>query len=185
MTTEIAQRRHGMAAIAFGLATAALYVLMITVTLDHIETLSGQVAFDMRPSGYSPQEAAELLEALGKEGRTYYLARQIPLDIVFPALLAMTLVSAICWFGVRLPNRKLVGFGIALSVSAALFDYAENLGVSLMILNWPDLSHALVHATSAASVAKASLTTVAALTTLLLGAIWMRRRLNNVPEPSK
>ncbi len=177
MTTGIPQQRHGMAAIAFGLAAAALYLLMITVTLAHIQAISGQVAFDMRPFGYSPQEAARLLDALGQEGRTYYLTRQIPLDTVYPALLAMTLISAICWFGLRLSDRRFVRIGIAFSVSAAVFDYVENLGVALMILNWQDLSPVLVHATSTASIAKACLTTAAAMTTLALGAVWLRRSL--------
>ena len=164
-----------MAAIIFGLAGVAIYALMINVTLAHIEALAGQAPFDMRPFGYGPQDAAQLLDALGEEGRTYYLTRQIPLDTIYPALLAMTLVSAICWFGMRLPNRKLVLAGIAFSVGAAFFDYAENLGVAVMILSWPDLSHALVYATSAASIAKSCLTTAAILTALFLGANWMRQ----------
>lgn len=175
MMTRNEPRRYGVAAIAFGLAGAALYILMINVTLAHIEALSGQVPFDMRPFGYGPQEAAQLLDGLGEEGRTYYLTRQIPIDSVYPALLAMTLVSAFCWFGLRMPNSKLVGVGIAFSVGAALFDYAENLGVSVMILSWQNVSHALVHATSAASIAKSCSTTAAALIALLLGGTWMLR----------
>jgi len=164
-----------MAAIAFGLAGATIYVLMINVTLAHIEALSDQVPFDMRPFGYDPHEAAQLLDALGEVGRTYYLTRQIPLDTVYPALLAMTLVSAICWFGLRLPNSKLVLAGITFSLGAALFDYTENLGIVVMILSWPDLSHAVVYATSVASITKSCLTTAAALITLFLGIKWMRR----------
>lgn len=175
MMTRNGPRRYGRAAIAFGLAGTALYLLMINVTLAQLEALSGQVPFDMRPFGYGPQEAVQLLDRLEEEGRRYYLTRQIPIDSVYPALLAMTLVSALCWFGSHLPSRKLVCAGIAFSVGAALFDYAENLGVTVMILSWQDLSHALVYATSAASIAKSCLTTAAALIALLLGVIWMLR----------
>lgn len=175
MTTSIAPRRYGMAAIALFLAGAAFYALMIGVTLAHIETVSNQVPFDMRPLGYDPAEARNLLHALGEDGRSYYLTRQIPLDTVYPALLAMALVSAILFFGAYRPGRGLVRTGIAFSVGAALFDYAENLGIGAMILIWPDLPDSIVRATSAASIAKAGLTTAAAAIVLLAAVGWLRR----------
>lgn len=175
MMTRYESRRYGMAAIAFGLAGAAIYGLMTTLTLAHIEALSGQVAFDMRPFGYNPQQAVQLLDGLGEEGRIYYLTRQIPLDTVYPALLAMTLVSAICWFGRSRPNCKLVRFGIAFSFGAALFDYAENIGIATMLLNWPNLPDALVYATSATSIAKSCLTTAAVLVAIVSGVTWACR----------
>ena len=112
---------------------------------------------------------------LGEVGRDYYLTRQIPLDTLYPALLAMTLVSISSWFGLRLPNTKLVRAGIAFSIGAALFDYAENLGVVVMILSWPALPNALVYATSAASISKACMTVAALSTLLFLGGIWIRQ----------
>ena len=172
MMTENGPRRYGMAALASGLAGASIYLLMINVTLAHIETVSGQIPFDMRPFGYGPQEAAQLLDALGADGRRYYLTRQIPLDTVYPALLAMTLVSSMLWFGTRLPNSRLVRTGIVFAVGAAFFDYAENIGIAAMILGWPDVSDALVQATSAASVVKSCSTTAAAFIVLCL---WVMR----------
>ncbi len=179
MTTRIAPRRYGMAAIAFCLAGASVYAVMINVTLAHIEAVSKQVPFDMRPFGYGPQEAGRLLDALGEEGRVYYLTRQIPLDTLYPALLAMTLIASILFFARRLPGNRLVRTGIAVSLGAALFDYAENLGIASMILRWPDLSNGAVHATSAASIAKSGLTTAAVAITLLIAVGWLRRRKAN------
>ena len=176
MTTETARRRYGMAAIGFFLAGALVYAVMVTVTLSHIEAVSNQVPFDMRPFGYSPQEAGALLAALGEEGRMYYLTRQIPLDTLYPALLAMTLVSSILFFTRRWPGSMLAGIGIAFSVSAALFDYAENLGIAMMILCWPDLSHGVVHAANAATIAKSGSTTAALAIAFLIGSVWFRRR---------
>ena len=142
---------------------------MINVTLSHIEAVSGHVPFDMRPFGYSSTEAAGLLEALGVEGRAYYLSHQIALDTLYPAMLALTLIATICWFGQRMPNRILVRFGIALSVGSALFDYLENLGIAAMIWNWPEVSVPLVFAASTATIIKSALTTLAVLLTLLAG----------------
>ncbi|WP_282026312.1 hypothetical protein [Limimaricola cinnabarinus] len=146
MTNRIRSKHIGMIAVGSGLMAASIYMLMISVTLAHIESVSGQVPFDMRPSGYGPTGAMALLDALGVDGRGYYLTRQIALDTIYPAMLALTMVAAICWLGQRMPNRKLVRFGIAFSVVGALFDYVENLGIIAMIWSWPEVSVPLVYA---------------------------------------
>jgi hypothetical protein len=175
MTIRNGSQRYGFGAVAFGLAGFAIYMVVINVTLAEIEAVSGQTPFDMRPFGYGPQEAMQLLDALGEEGRRYYVRRQIPLDTIYPALLAATLISAIGWLRLRLPRSKLIRAGVVCSVGAAVFDYVENLGVVVMILSWSNVPHPLVYATSLASIAKSGTTVVAVSTTLLLGAIWLRR----------
>ena len=174
MTTKILSKHIGAIAVGSALLGASIYLLMINVTLAHIEALSGHVPFDMRPFGYGATEAATLLEALGEEGRAYYLKYQIALDTLYPAMLALTLIATICWFGQRMTNSKLVRFGIAFSVGSVLFDYFENLGIAAMIWNWPEVSVPLVYATSSATILKSVLTTVAVLLTLLVGFNWIR-----------
>lgn len=174
MTKRIFSRHAGTIAVGSGLIGASIYLLMINVTLAHIEAVSGHVPFDMRPFGYSSTEAARLLEALGVEGRAYYLSHQIALDTLYPATLALTLIATICWFGQRMTNRKLVRFGIALSVGSAVFDYIENLGIAAMIWNWPEVSVPLVYTTSTATILKSVSTTVAVLLALLVGFNWTR-----------
>jgi len=174
MTNRILSKHLGMIAVVSGLVGASIYLLMINVTLAHIEAVSGHVPFDMRPLGYAPIEAATLLGALGVEGRAYYLSHQIALDTLYPALLASALISTICWFGQRMPNKKLVRYGIALSVGATLFDYVENLGIVAMVWSWPDVSVALVYASSTATILKSASTTLAVLLTLLVGFSWTR-----------
>ncbi len=160
-------QQYRKAAIAFGIAAAIIYLLMIGTTLPQMEDMSGGVPFDMQPFGYGVSAAVELLNALGEDGRNYYLTRQIPLDMMYPALLAVTLASMMKWFGLSGVNTGLVRISIALSVCAALFDYAENLGVSIMILKWPNLPHMLVQASSLATISKSCLT-VAALVIILV-----------------
>jgi hypothetical protein len=113
-----------------------------------------------------------LLEALGAEGRAYYLDYQIPLDMVYPATLALTLIETLLWIGQRLPESKLVRFGIALSASSALFDYIENLGIAAMVWDWPSISVPLVYAASLTTIAKSVITTMAVLVVLLSRVIW-------------
>jgi hypothetical protein len=174
MTNRNLSKHIGKVAVGSGLIGASIYLLMINVTLAHIEAVSGHVPFDMRPFGYGSIEAATLLEALGVEGRAYYLSHQIALDTLYPFMLTLTLIATICWFGQRMPNRKLVRFGIAFSVGSALFDYVENLGIAAMILSWPEISVLQVYATSSATILKSALTTLAVLLTLLVGFNWTR-----------
>ena len=164
----------GLIAIGSGVIGALIYLIMINVTLAHIEAVSGQTPFDMRPLGYSPADAAALLNALGTDGSEYYLRYQIPLDTLYPAMLALTLIAAISRFGQRMPNSKLVRLGIALSLGAALFDYGENLGIVAMIRAWPDTSDMLVYAVSIATIVKSVLTTLSVSLVLVVGFFWSR-----------
>jgi hypothetical protein len=175
MIKRIWAKHPGRAAACTGVIGVAIYLIMITVTLAHIQAMSGHVPFDMRPVGYGPQDAAAILDGLGVEGRQYYLRRQIPLDTLYPALLAATLIFAMHWFGKRIANEQLERVGIILSGCAALCDYAENLGIVAMILNWPSPSDTLVYASSAASTSKSVLTTLAFLCLMLVGVLWAWR----------
>lgn len=174
MIRRTLSKHSGLAAIGFGMIGAVIYLLMINVTLANIETVSGHIPFDMRPFGYNFAEAEAFLSALGIEGREYYLIRQIPLDTLYPAILALTLISTLSWFELRMPNSKLVGMGIIFSIGAALFDYGENLCIVAMIWNWPALQPSLVQTASSATIVKSALTTLAALTTFVVGLNWMR-----------
>ena len=172
MMNNFWSRHVGKIAICSGMIGASVYWLMINVTLAEIQAISGQVPFDMRPLGYGPAEAAVLLDGLTADGRAYYLTHQIPLDTIYPAMLALTLVAMNRWFGQRMKSNKLVRLGIVSSLGAAVFDYAENLGVATMILTWPEPANSLVHAASIATIAKSILTTIAVTLVLVIGAKW-------------
>ena len=176
MKITIATKQYGRQAALFGLAASAIYLLMIFVTLAHIEALSGLRPFDMRPGGYSNEQANSLLSALGSGGRWYYLTRQIPLDLLYPALMALTLVSLLHWLGSRGVDRRLIQVGIWFSIGAASADYLENTGICLMILSWPETSTNTVLAASVASIVKSGLTTGAVLIVLLGAIFWTFKR---------
>ena len=172
MMNNFWSRHVGKIAICSGMIGASVYWLMINVTLAQIQAISVQVPFDMRPLGYSPAEAAALLAGLTADGRAYYLTHQIPLDTIYPALLALALVAMNSWFGQRMKSSTLVRLGIVASLGAAVLDYAENLGVAAMILTWPEPADLLVNAASIATIAKSILTTVAVTLVLVTGSKW-------------
>lgn len=176
MKMTIPTNQYGRQAALFGLAAAGFYLLMIFGTLAHIETLSGLRPFDMRPGGYSAEQANSLIDALGFSGRWYYLTRQIPLDLVYPALMALTLISIFKWLGSRDVSQKLVRIGSWFSIAAAIADYLENAGICLMILSWPEISANTVLAASVASIVKSGLTTTAVLIALLGVGTWALKR---------
>ena len=179
MRMTIPNKHYGRQAALFGLAACGIYLLMIYITLAHIEALSGLRPFDMRPSGYSAEQANSLLTALGSSGRRYYLTRQIPPDLAYPALMALTLVSLLKWLGSRGANHKLIQTGIWFSIGAAIADYLENVGICLMILSWSETSANTVLAASVASIVKSGLTMAAVLTVLLVAVFWAFKRIRS------
>jgi hypothetical protein len=172
MLMKLTREQSGITAIFAGIVAIGIYGFMINVTLPHIQEISQLVPFDMRPLGYSKQEAEQLLAALELTGRTYYLTHQIPLDLIYPALLALTLACANLWFGYNLRKRRVINIGIILVVAAAIADYTENLGVTLMILSWPEVPSALVQFSSMATILKSVLTTVAVFVTIYIAILW-------------
>ena len=157
----------------------SLYLIMVLGPLARLEAIAGMAPFDMRPGGYSLIEAETLIAALGEEGRRVYLTIQIPLDMIYPGLLGLTLFIAL--------TRVAAGLGGAagralralrwLAILAALADYAENLMIVMMLTGGDEPAAALVASASTASMAKAGLTTLAASALLvgvaLVGARWL------------
>ena len=184
MTQIKSSRQYGRLAFVFGLSATCIYLIMINITLEYIETLSGLQPFDMRPGGYSPEQANALLNALGADGNRYYLTRQIPLDLMYPALMAITLISIFKWLATKYVAQKLTKIGVWLSLGAAVADYLENVGIVVMILNWPEPQIYLVHAASTASIAKAGLTTLAVLAVVIGLTIWAYDRTRMLLKPN-
>lgn len=162
-------------------ATLGVYLSMVLWSLPVISTAAAGLApFDLRPAGYTFEEAMAFLTALSPEGRDFYRTVQHRLDLVFPGLLAATILLAIA---ALLPGR--LGrwrFVLPLPVVlAAAFDWAENADVGKMLAAGAEgVTPEMVAAASRWSVLKAGVSTVAysGLLILLLwkGAAWLRRR---------
>lgn len=111
-------------------AAASVYLIMVLWSLPLItEAAQGLTPFDMRPLGYSAQDARAFLGALSDEGRQFYVDVQQKLDILYPALLGLTLILGFQILFAR-PWSSVLGV-IALLGAAA--DYLENYLVAVML----------------------------------------------------
>lgn len=156
-------------------ATLAVYLAMVLWSLPFIQTEAGGLRpFDLRPCGYSPDEARAFLNALGKSGRSFYLGTQHRLDLFFPGLLAVLMILGLS----RLYSRRwTVALGL-IAVSAAFCDYEENIAVAdLLRLGPTGIDEEVVSIASLFTMLKSLLSTVV-FVALLWGVvrIWMRRR---------
>ena len=117
--------------------------------------------FDMLPTGYSFNQAIELIEILGQEGRNAYLLIQLPIDFVYPLMFAISYALLMTWVLKQLIHRRTSLFGVSyVPVLAGFFDYLENFCILAMLQNYPDLSRDLVKFSSLFTVAKSGLTTL-------------------------
>ncbi|MDF1716959.1 MAG: hypothetical protein P1U75_09875 [Antarcticimicrobium sp.] len=142
-------------------ATLAVYGAMVGWTLPAISRdAGGLVPFDMRPMGYSVAEARAFLAALGAEGRALYLGPQHALDLVYPALLAVVLIGAVC----ALIGPVSLRWGLALmALGGMAADYLENARVGAMLRHDGAITDAMITAASRATQVKAGLSTVVIL----------------------
>lgn len=155
------------------LTAAAIYAVMAFWSVPILTAeADGLMMLDMRPLGYSPEEARAFLAALSDEGRVFYLTVQQRLDLVYPAVLAMSFVSAFFW---ALSGQMRWGLS-AVAVLGALADYLENFRVA-GLLRADAVSDQMVEAASLATVLKSGAVSLCfvALVVLALRAILRRR----------
>ena len=153
-------------------ATMVLYLAMVLWSLPYIASEAGGLAaFDMRPIGYTFDDAHAFIAALSEEGSAFYRDVQHRLDLLFPGLMAVWLFFTIATL---LPAR--LGYwryAIAAPVIlTAVFDWSENLAVAGMLAAGADgLTEEMVRTANGWSIAKATASTVA-YTALLVLLIW-------------
>lgn len=145
----------------FGI-TNAFYAIMLTVTIPKTMAFSnGMKLLDMMPLGYSVDYANSLFANLGEKGREVYLYNQIPVDLIYPFLFAISYCLIMAYFLKKI-NRLNSGFFSfsLLPLVAGISDYFENFGIIYMLLNFPDISQTPILATSVFSIIKSMSTTI-------------------------
>ena len=156
--------------------TLGLYLVMVLWSLPYIAGQAGGLTpFDMRPSGYSTDEARQFLSALSDPGRAFYLETQHLLDAIYPGALGITMILAALLL-YRALMRYLL---ICLSFVACSADYVENFAVADMLrAPLADVTAEMVSFAAGASVLKAGASTVVFVLLLvgLLLAGWRRWR---------
>jgi len=169
------------------LVSFALWGVMMFWTLAYLRrTAGGLEPFDLRPFGYTPEEARALLYALSDVGRTYYADVQLQLDTAFPALYALSRGLLLLWVTApgRTATRPLPLLArlalLILPLVTAGFDYLENEGIAAMLAAGPQAGDELIERTSFWTRAKSLAGLATELACVVLAAIafvrWRHRR---------
>lgn len=166
--------------------TTSVYLTLLLLTLPRLQAFAPQLAIpDMMPGGYDAAHVARLFEHLGSEGRAYYLYRQLPLDMLYPALFAATyalllraLLRRLRWQGAL---WRVVPW---LPVAGGVMDYAENAVLIRQLLVYPEVSAAWVAAGSLASRIKSVAVVLSLLSVLLLLGVMVANRFRNKDSAS-
>ena len=142
--------------------TNAVYVFMLTVTIPKTMGFSnGMKLLDMMPTGYNLNYVNELFNSLGEIGRGTYLTNQIPVDMIYPLLFALTYCLLLAYFLKKL-NKLNAPFTYLclLPIIAGIADYLENFGIIAMLKSYPNLTEITVKTTNSFSVLKSISTSV-------------------------
>jgi hypothetical protein len=164
-----------------------LWGVMVFGTLAYLRRVAGGLEpFDLRPFGYTPEEARALLHALSDIGRAYYADVQLQLDTAYPALYALSRALLLFWVTapgrtaerpLPLPARLAL---LALPLATAWFDFFENEGIAAMLAAGPQASDELIERTSFWTRAKSLVGLATELLCVILAAIafvrWRHRR---------
>jgi hypothetical protein len=156
-------------------ATLAVYAVMLGWSLPAIsDAAGGRAVFDMLPAGYSYAEAQAFLADLSPEGADFYLRVQHRLDLIYPALLAISTG----WAMVRLaPRWRWRPALLLVPIPGMVFDYLENRAVAVMLSAGADgLTPEMVAQASRYSQLKAIFSTLSLGLLLILILAWAFRR---------
>ena len=162
MLKAIQSRITGRIVLVLFVLTNAVYFAMLSYSIPKLMSASdGLPIFDMSPTGYSYQQAIDLLSRLGEEGRNFYLSTQLVLDLFYPLLFGLCYFSLLQWL-IKVIKLKGRAWSVLSFVPFLVFalDYTENVGIWLMLSHYPDLSEGLVTISSAFTVAKSTSTMV-------------------------
>lgn len=120
---------------------------------------------------YTPEEAYTMLKAYGAQGRFFYAALVVTVDVAYPLVYTLLLVGLLLFFYSRIPGlpdwfvKKL----ILVPVLVMLTDFAENICILTLLIDYPYPHYGLAAFASGLTSLKWILATVT-LALVLLGA---------------
>ncbi|MER9307245.1 hypothetical protein NKJ06_26985 [Mesorhizobium sp. M0293] len=176
LTATILRLSRHVAALCF--LSAALFIAMTAMEFLYFRQLSGGLpSLDMRIFGFTPDEGMAWLTALGRRGGEIILVwHYLTFDLLFPALLSVTLVSLILATGRRLKNfRELPSqlqsiFALVLVLPYTLADYAQNIAVARLLSDFLSANPDSLSLASALTVTKFALF---AVPVIVIAAFWL------------
>ena len=140
----------------------AVFSYMLFVSLPEVMEYSGGMRLlDMQPFGYSHEFVLTLFDSLGAQGRHLYLTYQIPIDMLYPLLFALSNSLLLVYlFKKFCANPKLIIAFSLIPIFGGLFDYLENIGIIVIIKSFPEISSWLSLFAATMTIAKSQLTIV-------------------------
>ena len=150
--------------------TNLVYAFMLIITIPKTMTFSnGMKLLDMMPAGYDSEYINRLFEALGENGTNVYLYNQIPVDMIYPFLFAISYCLLIAYFLKKINKLNSLFFYLCfLPVIAGIADYLENFGIISMLINYPNLSQISMTTTNVFSITKSLITTIFAVALIII-----------------
>jgi hypothetical protein len=158
--------------------TNLVYALMLSVTIPQtVEFAGGMKLLDMMPTGYDSEYVNTLFAALGEAGRETYLYRQIPVDMLYPLLFAVTYCLVMAYFLKKLGKLHTSWFYLCLlPLLAGLADYLENGSIVIMVNSYPEVSPTSVAAANIFTLVKSGATSVYFTSLLVVMAVFGIRK---------
>jgi hypothetical protein len=169
------------------LISHAILLLMLLITFPQINDKLVTKAFDLRTFGYSIEEAKMMLQNLDQITINFYLFPQLfLLDILYPILLALFLSTLIIRLSnlIKIQQNHISSNLFILPFVAMLFDYFENIMISLMLLNPTSVSHEVIKTASICTQIKGILTSLSWVVILILFLILLINKRKNKAKNS-
>lgn len=181
---SVAVLRLSRHAAALSVASIALFLVMTALEFFYFERLSGGLAsLDIRVAGFTPDEGMAWLTALGRRGGEIIIVwHYLTFDLLFPALLSLTLVSIILVFGRRLstframPAQLQALFSLVLVLPYSIADYAQNFAVARLLSDFQSANPDSLAFASTLTVTKFALLAIPVFVIAVFALAGQRRR---------
>lgn len=151
--------------------TNLVYAIMLLVTIPETMNYSqGLKLLDMMPTGYDGDYVDALFSTLGENGRYIYLYHQLPLDMIYPFLFGVTYCLLVIFILNKMDRTDTFMFYFSfLPIIAGTADYLENIGIIIMLKNFPDISSLMPPLTNIFSLTKSISTSLFFMVLIILG----------------
>lgn len=132
---------------------------------------------------YSPEKANNLISSYGEQGRQYYAAIELTLDLIYPFISAL-LFSLVILYSFRhgLPDFPWTNYLALVPFGVLLADYFENACIIIMLLSYPRQLSFVGEISNIFTVIKFTLTPFELV--FLVGLVgWLIRGIRSVRKP--
>lgn len=153
---------NGKLVLILFILTNLVYIFMLFVTIPKVTQFAdGLKLLDLMPAGYDLEYVNKLFTTLGEQGRYAYLYYQIPVDMLYPGLYAVSYCLLFTYLLKKI-NRHVSRFFYfsILPLISGISDYIENIGIITMLKQYPNYSEETVAITNTFSVLKSTTTAI-------------------------